>query len=138
MWSGYSMKGSSAMSAGRPIGKRRGAWSVWWLSGLTFGIYYLVWYAKINGELQRFAPEAVRVNPTLAWLSQWVPIVGLVSLANTGKRLNAAAYAIGSPVRLSPGMCVLSAFWFSSRTRYIQRRLNGLWDATYTATQHAR
>lgn len=121
-----------------PVGKRRGAWSVWWLCSLTFGIYYLVWYAKINNELRRFAPDEVRVNSTLAWLSQLVPIAGLVSLANTGKRLNAAAYALGSPIRVSPAICWLSAFWFSSHIRYIQRRLDGLWDAAQTAARHVR
>ncbi|MGZ4663863.1 MAG: DUF4234 domain-containing protein, partial [Frankiaceae bacterium] len=31
-------------------GKTRGPWAVWLLSIITFGIYFLVWYYKINNE----------------------------------------------------------------------------------------
>jgi len=116
----------------RQAGMKRSAWGVWWLSYLTFGIYYLVWYYKINRELAEFAPHAVRVNPTLAVLSQFVPIVSWVSLANTATRLNAAAASIGSPVHVSGGMTVVSSWWFGSQTRYLQRRLNTLWDTAST------
>ena len=122
----------------RTIGQRRGAWAVWWLSLLTFGIYYLVWYYKINKELALFAPHAVRVNPALAVLAQLVPIVGLVSLANTAGRVKAAHASIGSPVHASGGTTVLAAFWFASHTRYLQRRLNALWDAAATLHVHGR
>jgi hypothetical protein len=105
---------------------------------LTFGIYYLVWYYKINAELQRFAPHAVRVRPGLAVLSQFVPIVGWVSLANTAGRLKAAHASIGSPVHASGGVTVLASFWFNSQTRYLQRRLNALWDASATLHVHGR
>lgn len=124
--------------APRRIGQRRGPWAVWWLSLLTFGIYYLIWYYKINRDLALFAPHAVRVNPALAVLAQLVPIVGLVSLANTAGRLKAAHASLGSPVHTSGGITVLSAFWFVSQTRYLQRRLNSLWDTAATLHVHAR
>jgi hypothetical protein len=128
--------------AGQPVrrtGMKRSAWGVWWLSYLTLGIYYLVWYYKVNEELSQFAPHAVRVNSGLAVLSQFVPIVSWVSLAHTANRLNAAAASIGSPVHVSGGMTVLSSFWFGSQTRYLQRRLNTLWDTASTlhANTHA-
>ena len=46
--------------AGQPVrrtGMKRSAWGVWWLSYLTLGIYYLVWYYKVNEELSQFAPQ---------------------------------------------------------------------------------
>jgi hypothetical protein len=116
---------------------RRSPWAVWWLSGLTFGIYYLVWYYKINAELRAFAPEAVKVEPGMAVLAQLFPICAWVSLANTSTRLNSAHRAIQSPVRVSGGMAILGTFWFNSQTRYLQRRLNSLWDAQDTLSGNA-
>jgi len=124
--------GPGAIAQRRPVGTRRSAWGVWWLSGLTFGIYYLYWYYKINAELRAFAPEAVKVDPALAMLAQLLPIFAWVSLANTSTRLNEAHRAISSPVRVSGGVAILGTFWFNSQTRYLQRRLNSLWDAQDT------
>lgn len=117
----------------RPAGKRRNPWAVWLLSYITFGIYYLVWFAKINGELQRFAPEAVKVKPGLAAFAQIIPIANWVGLARTAGRINAAHAAIGSPTRASGAMAILSSFWVLSQTRYLQRRVNALWDAVGAA-----
>lgn len=128
---------SAAMAQPRRVGVRRSAWGVWWLSGLTFGIYYLVWYYKINAELRAFAPEAVEVSPGKAVFAQLLPIFAWVSLANTSTRLNNAHRAIQSPVRVSGGMAILSSFWFNSHTRYLQRRLNSLWDAQDTLSSNA-
>jgi hypothetical protein len=111
------------------VGQTRDAWTVWILSIVTLGIFYLVWYYKINRELQLFAPDAVTVRPGLAVLAQLVPIVNLVSLARTAGRLNAAHETVESPVRVSAGITVLGAFWYVSQTRYLQRRLNTLWQA---------
>jgi hypothetical protein len=116
----------------RPVGKKRSAWGVWWLCGLTFGIYYLVWYYKINAELRAFAPDRVEVSPGKAVLAQCLPIFIWVSLANTSNRLNTAHQAVNSPVRVSGGMAILGTFWFNSQTRYLQRRLNSLWDSQGT------
>jgi hypothetical protein len=110
------------------VGQTRDAWAVWLLAIVTLGIYYLVWYYKINRELQLFAPDEVTVRPGLAVLAQLVPIVNLVSLARTAGRLNAAHASIDSPVRVSAGITILGAFWYASQTRYLQRRLNTLWE----------
>jgi uncharacterized protein DUF4234 len=116
----------------RPVGVRRSAWGVWWLSWLTLGIYYLVWYYKINAELRAFAPDRIEVSPGKAVLAQLLPIFSWVSLAHTCTRLNTAHREINSPVRVSGGMAILGTFWFNSQTRYLQRRLNSLWDAQDT------
>jgi hypothetical protein len=110
------------------VGRTQDAWAVWLLSIVTLGIYYLVWYYRINRELGLFAPAAVTVSPGLAVLAQLVPIVNLVGLARTAGRLNAAHASVGSAVRVSAGVTVLGAFWYASQTRYLQRRLNRLWE----------
>jgi hypothetical protein len=105
---------------------------------LTFGVYYLVWYYKINKELATFAPHVVSVKPGLAVLAQFVPVANLVSLAHTARRLNAAHSSIGSPVHASAGLTILAAFWYSSHPRYLQRRMNALWDAATTLHVNGR
>lgn len=124
-------------STGRRVGRKRSAWAVWWLSGITSGIYYLIWYYQINAELRAFAPEAVQVSPGKATVAQLLPIFQWVSLANTSARLNDAHRAVGSPVRVSGGMAILGTFWFNSQTRYLQRRINALWDAQDTLSAHS-
>jgi Domain of unknown function (DUF4234) len=126
--------GPGTVAPRRPVGRKRSAWAVWWLCGLTFGIYYLVWYYKINAELRAFAPDRIQVSPGKAVLAQCLPIFAWVSLANTSNRLNAAHREINSPVRVSGGMAILGTFWFNSQTRYLQRRLNSLWDSQDTLT----
>jgi hypothetical protein len=113
----------------RPIGQKQGAWGLWWIVGLTFGIYYYVWFNRINRELCAFAPEVNVRDASCAWWSQLIPIYNLVALARTAKRVNAAHQAIGSPVRVSSFVTWFWApAWFSSQTRYLQRRINALWD----------
>jgi len=105
--------------------KKQGAWGLWWLTVITCGIYYLVWYGRINNEL-----AAVTGQPRAAWGTWWsqlIPVYGLIGLSRTAKRLNAAHEAAGSSVKVSPVMTWLWApSWFGSQTRYLQRRINTL------------
>ena len=129
---------AQASSERRVVGVKRTAWGVWWLSGLTLGIYYLVWYYKINSELRAFAPESINVSPGKAAWAQVLPVFAWVSLAHTSARLNEAHRAIGSPTRVSGGVSILGTLWFNSQTRYLQRRLNSLWDAQDTLSAQSR
>lgn len=127
---GAPMAPAGTLQGQRRVGKIRSPWGVWWLSYLTCGIYFLVWYAKINRELMEFAPEAVQVKPGLAVLAQFFPIIGWVSLSHTAGRINAAHAAVGAQGTASGGMAILSSLWIGSQTRYLQRRINHLWDPT--------
>ncbi len=51
-----------------PIGKDRSPASVLGLSIITFGVYYLVWYYKINDEIRRHDPD-IQVNPLVSVLA---------------------------------------------------------------------
>lgn len=107
--------------------RKQGAWGLWWLTMITFGIYYLVWYDRINGELAAFTGSE-RAGWT-RWWSQIIPFYGLVGLSRTAKRLNQAHGMANSPVTVSPVMTWLWApAWFASHTRYLQRRINTLSD----------
>ncbi|MBM4713665.1 hypothetical protein GS551_22845 [Rhodococcus hoagii] len=107
--------------------RKQGAWGLWWLTVVTLGIYYFVWYDRIGRELAAATGEE-RAGWT-RWWSQIIPVYGLIGLSRTAKRLNRAHEAVGSPVRVSPVMTWLwSGIWFASTTRYIQRRVNMLAD----------
>lgn len=107
--------------------RKQGAWGLWWLCAITLGIYYLVWFDRINKELAAFTG-----NQRAAWTRWWsqlIPIYGLIALHRTAKRLNEAHARIGSPTRVSPFVTWFwAAGWFASHTRYLQRRINILSD----------
>jgi hypothetical protein len=107
--------------------RKQGAWGLWWLCGITFGIYYFVWYQRINKELSAF--NGTQLDGTCQWWSQIIPVYGIVALSRTAKRLNTAHVRVNSSVRVSPVVTWLwSALWFASSTRYLQRRINILSD----------
>ena len=113
--------------AAAPIVRKQGAWSLWWLCLITLGIYYYIWYHRINRELAAVLRIPVPANGQ--WWNQLIPIWNLVGLGATAKRLNAAHAAVGSPTRV--GLFVTwfwAPSWFASQTRYLQRRVNILHD----------
>lgn len=112
--------------ASAPV-RKQGAWGLWWLVILTAGIYYYVWYARVNQELARVLGAAVPADGQ--WWSQLIPIFNLVGLARTAKRVNDAHARVGSPTRVSVVVSwLLAPYWFASQTRYLQRRMNILHD----------
>jgi hypothetical protein len=96
---------------------------VWWLSLITLGIYYLVWYHKIHREI---AAAGGNAGLAPAW-SQIVPIWSLISVAGTGTRIADLQHLVGAKGTSSAAVAFWSQFWFSSQTRYLQRRLNQVW-----------
>jgi hypothetical protein len=107
--------------------RKQGAWGLWWLVVITFGIYYYVWYSRINRELATVLRTNVPADGE--WWSQLIPIYGLIGLARTAKRLSAAHAALGSPTRVGVFVSWFWApAWFASQTRYLQRRINILHD----------
>jgi hypothetical protein len=120
------MSSSVAMSS---TGQRRSPWGVWGLSVLTLGVYYLVWYVRLNKEIARVAGVDVTVGSAGLWLSQCVPIGNWVSLARTARRLRTALERAGAETSVSAAGTVMSSLWFGSHVRYLQRRANELWCA---------
>lgn len=113
--------------ATRPIPVKQGAWGLWWLVIVTFGIYYYVWYHRINRELAAVTGQPLPANGK--WFNQIIPFWNLVGLGATAKRLNAAHAAVGSPTRVGVFTTWFWApSWFASQTRYLQRRMNILHD----------
>ncbi|AWO85104.1 hypothetical protein DLJ61_17730 [Gordonia terrae] len=110
-----------------PVIRKQGAWTLWWLTVITCGVYYFIWYDRINSELATATGDA-RTAWT-QWWSQLIPFYGLVGLHHTAQRLNEAHTAAGSTTQVSPLVTWFWApAWFGSQTRYLQRRLNTLAD----------
>ena len=107
--------------------RKQGAWGLWWLCGITVFVYYFVWYARINRELSSVLGHDVPANGR--WWCQLIPIYSFVGLAKTAGRLNEAHAKLGSPTRVDSFMTwFLAPIWFTSQTRYLQRRMNILHD----------
>lgn len=110
-----------------PLVRKQGAWGLWWLCVVTFGIYYYIWYHRINTELAVVLRMPAPANGQ--WWNQLIPIWNLVGLGATAKRLNAAHAFVGSPTRVGVFVTWFWApAWFASQTRYLQRRVNILHD----------
>jgi signal transduction histidine kinase len=110
-----------------PLVRKQGAWGLWWVVGLTFGIYYYFWYHRINRELSNVLGVPMAADGQ--WWSQLIPFYNLYGLAKTAQRVNAAHALVGSPTRVGVVVTWLWApMWFSSHTRYLQRRINILHD----------
>ena len=120
----------AAPGAGRtgPKGKTRSPIGGWLLLIPTLGIYYLFWYHHINRELRDY-DSSVNVKPGLAVLSLFVPIVGLVSMYNTGNRIRQAQATSGGAPEASGVLGLLGSIFFALNVPYYSAQLNRVWSA---------
>jgi len=94
---------------------------------VTLGVYYLVWYYRINRELRDFDP-LIKVRPALGVLAQLVPIVGLVGVYRTGQRIRQAQITAGVCPDASGEIGVETAILFAMVVPYYNSELNSLWQ----------
>ena len=88
----------------------------------------LFWYYNLNRELRDYDP-AIVVSPGLAVLSLFVPIVGLVSIYNTGGRIRRAQTLAGATSSASGGLGVVLCFVFGLYLPYYSSQANAVWQA---------
>lgn len=107
------------------IVRKQGTIGLWWLVVITFGVYYFVWYQRVNRQLSALTDEKVPANGK--WWSQLIPFYSLVGLHKTAKRLNTALAVVGSTTRVSPVATWLVWTWLFVRPAgYLQKRINVL------------
>ena len=102
---------------------------------VTFGIYYLVWYYKINRELRD--ASGIAVSPILALLAitiGWIVIVPpFVSWYRTFGRIVEAQRAAGVTNEASAVLgfilYVIAVFFLPVEVIYAQDELNKVWRA---------
>lgn len=118
--------GTVAGGSDRRAGKTRGPWIVWLLSLVTFGIYGLYWYYKVNDEVREY-DGSIEVSPGVALFAQFIPIANLVSLVKTGGRIAQAQTTAGRSERCSGGIGFLLIFLAGTWIVYYQSQLNKVW-----------
>jgi hypothetical protein len=115
--------------------KTRNPFGVFVLALVTLGIYYFVWYYKVNRELRDAA--GIDVSPIVALLAitiGWVIIVPpFVSWYRTFQRIQQAQQQAGLTSEANPILgfilYVLALFVLPFELLYAQDELNKLWRA---------
>lgn len=113
------------------VGKDRSPASVLGLSIITFGIYYLVWYYKINDEIRRHDPD-IRVSPGLSVLAislgALLIVPPLVSSYATAARIRQMQLDDGSQQTISPVVAlVLHIFLGIGYPLYLASQIREHW-----------
>jgi hypothetical protein len=116
--------------------KKRNPFLVFVWSIVTFGIYYFVWYYKINRELRDAAgidvsPVVALVAVTIGWL---VIVPPFVSWYRTFERIRSAQRAAGVTSEASSVLgfilYVVGVFFLPVEVIYAQDELNKAWSAS--------
>jgi hypothetical protein len=121
--------------AGGTTVKIRNPFLVFIWSFITFGIYYVVWYYKINRELRD--ASGIEVSPVVAILAitiGWIIIVPpFISWYRTFGRILTAQRAVGTRNEANPVigviLFVIAVFFLPIEVIYAQDELNKVWRA---------
>jgi mannose/fructose/N-acetylgalactosamine-specific phosphotransferase system component IIC len=102
------------------------------LSVITLGIYFFVWYYKINDEVRRFENDQT-ISPTrslMAMIFGWLIIVPpFIAMYNTAKHVQTMETRMGVRQTVEPALTIVLMFVFSiGNTIYIQEHMNRAWD----------
>jgi hypothetical protein len=115
--------------------KKRNPWGAWGWSWLI--VPYFVWYYRANDEARRYLRDE-SINPTLSLLSQFVPIVNLISIWRTGERINRMQRQAGLPESVLPILGLIASLFYFLHVVYYQSEVNKVWDrAVAEAVSHA-
>jgi hypothetical protein len=120
--------------------KIRSPWGVFFLSLVTLGIYYLVWYYKVNRELRDFGIGTSPLTSLIAFsIGGLIIVPPFVSIWNTLGRINEAEEKAGSPARISRGLgfvlFLIAFFFLPIELPYMQEHLNQTWRAAASQPQ---
>jgi hypothetical protein len=115
--------------------KRRHPLAVWLgLPLITLGVYYFVWWYKINNEARRFLGDqsiSPGVSVLAVTLGSLIVVPPFVSAYGTTGRIARMQERAGFPAgtRANPWISVLLHFVFGAHALYMQMELNRIWDA---------
>ena len=115
-----------------PVGKTRSPIGVWLLAIITFGIYGLYWWYKVNDEVGEF-DSSIDVNPVLSLLALFVPVCNIVTIFTTGGRIGTAQEHATNDNDCSGFIGFLLAIAFGLHLVYYQSNLNKLWASQEAA-----
>jgi hypothetical protein len=124
------------IEGGPHIAKIRSPWAAALLPIVTLGIYYFVWYYKINREMSDLGKKRVRedlgqspgTSLLAITLGALVIVPAIVSTVRTAQRIQRAQDEVSGGVSLNGWLCLVlyillpPAFW-----AYEQAELNKVW-----------
>jgi hypothetical protein len=103
------------------------------LSIITLGVYFVVWYYKVNVEIKRFEKDETMdpMRSLMAMTFGWLIIVPpFIAMYNTAKHVQNMETRLGIQLTLEPALTVILMVLFSvGNGIYIQEHLNRGWDA---------
>lgn len=104
---------------------------VWLLSLVTFGIYGIIWYHKVQEELGRWSNGQIEVNPTNSVLAITIGVCAcliptFMSYAGTAERVSQAQQMAGLQPRATAGGFIGRMFLASYGIYWMQEQLNEL------------
>jgi hypothetical protein len=104
---------------------------VWLLSLVTFGIYGIIWYHKVQEELGRWSNGQIEVNPTNSVLAITIGVCAclvptFMSYAGTADRVARAQQMAGIPPRCTAGGFIGRLLLASYGLYWMQEQLNEL------------
>jgi mannose/fructose/N-acetylgalactosamine-specific phosphotransferase system component IIC len=107
------------------------------LTFITLGVYFFVWFFKINDELRR-AEDDQGISPTRSLLAMtfgWLLIVPpFIAMYNSAKHVQALETRRGVIQTVEPALTVVLMLLLSfANGIYIQEHLNRAWGATAPA-----
>jgi hypothetical protein len=113
--------------------KRRNPVAVWLgLPLITVGIYYFVWWYKVNNEAKRFLNDST-IRPgrsvlaiTLGALIIVPPFISIYRTTERVARMQERAGMTGG--RANPWISLVLAFLWGLDRLYVQMQLNQIWD----------
>jgi hypothetical protein len=113
--------------------KKRNPQGVLGLSFVTLGIYFFVWYYKINDEIRRSENDET-ISPTRSLMAMtfgWLIIVPpFIAMYNTAKHVQAMETRLGIQQTLEPALTIALLVLFSlGNGVYVQEHLNRGWDS---------
>jgi len=110
--------------------KKRNPLGVWLLSLVTLGIYFFVWYYKINSEARDYLGDS-EISPGIALLAVTLGLLIIVppfvSTYRTGQRIERMQQKAGVTDSVSPGIGLLLFIVWRLDTVYYQEHLNRIW-----------
>ena len=126
------------IEGGPHTAKIRSPWAVALLPIITLGIYYFVWYYKINREMADLGKKRVRedlgdspgTSLLAVTLGALIIVPAIISIVHTAQRIQRSQEETGMGVSLNGWICLIlylllvPAFW-----AYQQVELNKAWRA---------
>jgi uncharacterized protein DUF4234 len=102
------------------------------LSVITFGIYGLYWYYKVNDEIRRFERDETisPVRSLMALIFGWLIIVPpFIAVWNTANHIQRMQQRAGMQQEISPALTIVLLLAVSIALGiYVQEQLNRVWD----------